>query len=181
MSTVNANPVVKLQLSLLDFDIEKWRHHITDCERLGIRFHSLAELGDNEANRKRMYELNKECSADIPGRGSFYSYEEYCVQRFDVNSFLASGVILAVQGDVWVGMASVSHRPGADYAFNEMTGVVRSHRRLGIATSAKAISLQFAKSLGVSSIRTVHAAANLVAIAMNRRLGYTDLPKENAW
>jgi RimJ/RimL family protein N-acetyltransferase len=174
MSSINAKPTVKLQLSVVDFDIAKWRHYIAESERLGIRFYSLAELGDSEANRRRLYELNKECSADIPGRGAFYSYEEYQEKRIAADNFTPAGVILAVQGEEWIGMAAVSHRSGQDVAFNAMTGVLRSYRRRGIATSLKILSIQFAQSLGVSHIYTFHAAANLEAIAMNRRLGYID-------
>lgn len=175
VSDGSVNPVVKLQLSVSDFDVDKWQHQVTHSEPLGIRFTTLAELGDTEANRKRLYELNKECSADIPGRGPFYSYAEYCQKRLDVDSFTASGVILALHGEEWVGMAAVSYRTGQDFVFNEMTGVVRSWRRRGIATSLKILSLQFAQSLGVAFIYTLHATANVAAIAMNCRLGYTEL------
>lgn len=57
-----------------------------------------------------------------------------------------------------------------------MTGVLKEYRRRGIATALKVLSIEFARSLGVSVIYTVHAAANIAAIAMNRRLGYTDCP-----
>jgi hypothetical protein len=43
-------------------------------ERMSIT--TLAVLGDTSANRHRIYQLNKACSADIPGRGEFFSYEE---------------------------------------------------------------------------------------------------------
>ena len=180
MSDSNNTPVVKLQLSVPDFRDDPWLHYIADCERRGIIFFSLAELGETEANQRHMYELNKECSADLPGRGPFYSYEECCAQRLEVDSFVAFGVIFAVDGgvpgDPWVCMAGVSHRLGQDYTFNEMTGVVRTYRRRGIATALKLRTIQVAESLGVQFIYTSHAAANVTAIAMNRRLGYTYRP-----
>jgi len=171
-------PPVKLVLRLRDFSEEAWLGDLAVSERAGIRFRSFAELGDSEENRRRLYALNKECSADIPGRGPFYSFEEYRQQRLEVEQFLPDGVFLALKDDEWIGMAGISYRKGRDYAFHEMTGVVRSWRRRGVATSVKVLAIRFARSLGVDSIRTVHAAANQAAIAMNRRLGFVDLPDE---
>lgn len=48
----------------------------------GVSLASIAELGDTEQLRRRVYELNKECAADIPGRGQFFSYDEYIQRRF---------------------------------------------------------------------------------------------------
>lgn len=176
MSTHDAPPVVKLQLDVRRFKAHLWQHYVRDNERLGIRFCSLAELGDTEANRRRLYELNKTCSADIPGRGPFYSYEQYRDVRLQADTYTAAGVIIAIEGDTWVGMSAVSYHREKGFVFNEMTGVLRGYRHRGIATALKVISIEFARSLGVPVIHTFHAAANSAAIAMNRRLGYTDRP-----
>ncbi len=174
MSTSGTSPVLKLQRDVQSFDAHLWQHYISSSEQLGIEFHTLAELGDTEANRKRLYELNKLCSADIPGRGPFYSYEQYRDARLQTDSYTPAGIILAVEGDAWVGMSASSWHKEQSFVFNEMTGVLREYRRRGIATGLKVLSIQFAASLGASVIYTVHAAANVAAIAMNRRLGYTD-------
>ena len=166
--------MVKLKLEFQDFDPSIWRHYISNNEQAGIRFRSLVELGDTEDNRRRLYELNKTCSADIPGRGPFYSYEEYQNVRLLTESFIPAGVILATDGSVWVGMSAVSYNKDKNIVHNEMTGVLREYRRRGIATALKVLSLEFARSLGQPVIYTVHAAANLPMITMNRRLGYTD-------
>ena len=180
MPTGDPPSVVKLELDVPSFDAGAWRHAIEHCERLGIQFCNLAELGDTETNRRRLYELNKICSADIPGRGPFYSYEQYCELRVQTDSYTPAGVILARIGDAWIGMSAASHLKGQDYVFNEMTGVLREYRRQGIATALKVLSIQFARSLGVRKIYTVHAAENLSAIAMNRHLGYVDRMPHNS-
>lgn len=64
------------------------------------------ETGDFRA----LYELNKLCSADIPGRGAFYSYEEYIAGRINVPSYAAAGVILAVDEGTWVGWRRLRFR-----------------------------------------------------------------------
>jgi RimJ/RimL family protein N-acetyltransferase len=174
MSTSGTNPGVKLQLDVQGFDAHPWQRYISGSERSGIEFHTLAELGDTEANRKRLYELNKVCSADIPGRGPFYSYEQYRDARLQPESYTPAGIILAIEGDTWVGMSAASYHKEQNFVFNEMTGVPREYRRRGIATALKVLAIRFAASLGVPVIYTFHAAANVAAIAMNRRLGYTD-------
>ncbi len=174
MSTSGVSPVVRLQLDVQSFDAHLWQHYIRSNEESGVKFHTLAELGDIEVNRKRLYELNKVCSADIPGRGPFYSYEQYREARLQADTYTPAGIILAIEDDTWVGMSAVSYHKEQGFVFNEMTGVLREHRRRGIAVSLKVLSIQFAVSLGVPLIYTFHAAANVAAITMNRRLGYTD-------
>ena len=174
MSTGGTSQVIKLQLDVQRFDAHLWQHYISGSEQSGIEFRTLAELGDTEANRRRLYELNKVCSADISGRGPFYSYEQYCTDRLQTDTYTSAGIILAIEGGTWVGMSAASYHKEQGYVFNEMTGVLREHRRKGVATALKVLSIQFAASLGVPVIHTFHAAANVAAIAMNRRLGYTD-------
>lgn len=96
----------------------------------------------------QVYELNKECSADIPDRGEFFTYDRYEQQRFKAEGFRAAATVLAVADDELVGMCAISQRPGRDWAFIEMTGVRRSHRRLGLATALKVEAIHRARAAG---------------------------------
>lgn len=144
----------------------------------GVRLATLTELGDNEQARYQVFELNRECSADIPERGTFHTWEEYRRLRHDVPSFVPHGVSLAVDGDEWVGMAgfTVHPKPEPDggYLFSEMTGVVRRWRRRGLATALKVHNLRLAQSTGFHMIRTVQHPDNAAMIELNRRLGFVD-------
>jgi hypothetical protein len=99
---------VRLELDLSSFDDEKFRQVVDRCERQGITFTTMAELGDDQVNRRKLYELNRECSLDIPGRGTFYSYPEYLATRLDRPEYLAEATFLALDGWEWVGMSSLS-------------------------------------------------------------------------
>lgn len=149
-----------------------------DASLSGVRFATLPELGDSDEARYRLFELNRECSADIPGRGQFHTWEEYRRLRHEVPWFDPHGVSLAVDGDDWVGMAGFTARPnpksGDGYLFSEMTGVVRHWRRKGLATALKAHNLELARLNGPDTIRTVHHPGNTAMIALNRGLGYVD-------
>lgn len=170
-----SRPVVRLRLDLSGFNELPFLPSISRCETEGLAFRSLRELGDTSSNRSALYELNKLCSKDIPGRGEFFSFEEFCGRRFG-ERYDPDGVILALDSESWVGLCATSDWSRSGFAFNEMTGVVRSHRRRGIALALKVLGVRFARTLGVSAVRTVHDAENHAAIAMNRRLGYVDDP-----
>lgn len=165
---------VKLELDLSEFDSGRYADISHRVVESGVVLSSLAGEGDTASNRRRLYELNAVYSADIPGRGKFHTWDEYQQVRLQSPSFDPEGVVLAIDGDQWVGMSGLSHRDGIEYAFAEMTGTTASHRGQGIATAMKVAGTEFARRIGVSSIRTVHHPENFAMIALNRRLGYRD-------
>ncbi|WP_226967194.1 GNAT family N-acetyltransferase [Streptomyces phaeolivaceus] len=165
---------VRLQLDVTDFDLARFQPYVDKCRTTGIRLTTLSEVGDTSEHRRELYDLNKECSADIPGRGDFFGYDEYHRLRFEVPAYDPRGVVLALDGDRWVGMAATSDRRGSGFVFNEMTGVRACHRGRGISVAMKTFGIGFAGICGVSTVRTVHHPANERAIAMNRTLGYVD-------
>jgi RimJ/RimL family protein N-acetyltransferase len=174
-----SNPVVKLQLRLDSFDERPFLPQLEKCLKTGISLTTLRLQGDTPENRKKLYELNKTCSQDILGRGPFYTWEEYLSQRIENTRYTPSGVIIALAGDEWIGMSVLSDWLDKGFVFYEMTGVLRQHRRRGIAMAMKIESVRFAKSLGAKRILTFHAAANLAPIALNRSLGFVPAEWEN--
>lgn len=167
-----ADQWVRLELDLTTFDTERFERYVARCRDEGIHLTTLAELGDSPEHRRALYELNKECSADIPERGEFFSYEEFCTRRFDTPSYDPRGVVIALDGDDWIGMAATSRH--ADFLFNEMTGVRASYRGRGVSIAMKTLGMRFAATCGVRRIRTFHHPANAGAIGMNRTMGYAD-------
>jgi RimJ/RimL family protein N-acetyltransferase len=163
-----------LRLDVDRFDPDAFAGAVERCRRAGITFTTVAALGDGDANRRRLYDLNRACSADIPGRGEFYPYPEYLAERVEVPSYDPETVVLALDGDRWVGMSAASEHRDRGFFFNEMTGVVRSHRRQGIALALKVLVIERVRALGVPAIYTIHHAANTAPIALNRKLGYVD-------
>jgi hypothetical protein len=72
---------VRLKLDVANFDDQAFAGVIQQCERDGIVFTTMNNLGDHDTNHRRHYELNRTCSWDIPERGVFYSYEDYVERR----------------------------------------------------------------------------------------------------
>lgn len=128
---------VRLKLDLEAFDDAGFEPYLLRCRDAGCDFTSLARVGDTASHRRALYELNKTCSADIPERGEFYTFEEYLATRIDTPTFDPQGVILAMDKDGWVGFSTTSIQRAESYAFSEMTGVLPSHRGRGISLALK--------------------------------------------
>lgn len=169
---------VKLELDVAAFDPTPWNSLLESMTTAGITMSTLDELGATEQNLRKMYDLNAECSADIPGRGTFHTWEEYREVRIDIASFDPRGVIIAHRAadDLrdWIGMSATSAHPSVGYLFKEMTGVVRTERRIGLATAMKVRNAEFGAVVGRTNLRTVHHPGNTGMIELNRRLGYVD-------
>jgi hypothetical protein len=95
---------VRLKLDVAAFDASAFREVVTRCQEEGIVLRTMEDLGDHDANHQLLYELNRACSADIPERGDFYSYEEYLDERIR-RAYTPATTVIALDGDRWVGMS----------------------------------------------------------------------------
>ncbi|QHY93666.1 Acetyltransferase (GNAT) family protein [Streptomyces sp. S4.7] len=133
----------------------------------------MAAVGDTAEHRRALYDLNSTCSADIPQRGEFYTFGEYVTQRIETPAYDPRGVVLALDGGSWIGMATTSIQPEG-HAFSEMTGLLAGYRGRGISLAMKLLAIGFARSQGARRLRTFHHPDNAAAIGMNRRLGFVN-------
>ncbi len=164
---------VRLRLDLLAFDEAPFAPYVRR-QQSGVDFTTMAEVGGTPEHSRALYELNKTCSADIPGRGDFYTFDEYTEQRLQPSDCDLRGIILAVSGGAWVGMAATSIRWEDGCAVSDMTGVLTGYRRRGIALAMKLLAIEFARSSGMRWLMALHHPRNAAAIGMNRRLGFAD-------
>ncbi len=67
--------------------------------------------------------------------------------------------------------------PGSPVLHTGMTGVLRSHRRQGLATALKVHAIQFAKAYGAKAINTSNEEHNPM-FQLNLALGFAPAP---AW
>lgn len=164
---------VRLTLKVDSFEDRAFDHVFDRCSKEGIVLTTMTALGDHEANHRRLYELNRVCSADIPERGEFYTYDEYRTSRIE-RDYEPSTTVIALDDNTWVGMSAASDHRDECFFCNEMTGVIRSHRGRGIALAMKVMVIRLVRDLDVPEIRTLHHPDNHAPIALNRRLGYVD-------
>jgi GNAT superfamily N-acetyltransferase len=163
----------KSSLDLTAFDETPFVSVIEKLVGEGIRFSSLAEMGDDEAHRRKYHELDEQVSQDIPGY-DFHSmdFEEYCQRAFHSAIYRPGGRIVATDGDKWVGFATVNLVQANGNAHNEMTGVRREYRGRGIALALKLLSIRYARSIGAREITTSNDSLNAPMLAVNYKLGY---------
>ncbi|MCB0035503.1 MAG: GNAT family N-acetyltransferase [Anaerolineales bacterium] len=146
--------------------------YLTAAKLKGIRFFSLAQLGDTAANRRKFYELHRHCAADIPHKTEFPNYEAYHHGRFTVADYQPEGYLVALAGEQWVGMTIVEFRGEEPRAYNAMTGVMRPFRGRGLAQALKLVAVRCARHFEMDELVTINDADNKPMLAINRKMGY---------
>ena len=112
-----------------------------------LRIASFAELGEADpVLRHKLYEFAKIIQADIPSPEPYtpVAYEVW-EKRFERMGYLPEAQFLALDGDEFVGMSTLWGREADDHLQTGATGVIRSHRRRGIALALKLRAIAFAK------------------------------------
>lgn len=165
-------------LDLTSFDETPYLPGIASLEADGVRFCSLAEFPDTPETRNKFYELNYAVVLDIPGENWDYTaYPQFFNDRIlGAAWFRREGQLLAVDGDNWVGFASVSLSPGTQSAYNATTGVIRAYRGRKIAQALKIMAARYARQHGALTIRTDNDSLNTPILAINRKMGYRPQP-----
>jgi GNAT superfamily N-acetyltransferase len=164
-------------LALKSFDENHFAGIIEAVEATGIRFVSLAHIGDSLEIRQKLYAINRSTYLDIPGTdGTFPSFEQSTNLLFGAPWFRAEGQLIALDGDTYVGYCSVIYFQETNSMYNLMTGVDRAYRGRKIALALKLSAIRFAKSYGADTIHTNNDSQNEPMLAINRKLGYQPQP-----
>jgi GNAT superfamily N-acetyltransferase len=164
-------------LDLTVFDEQRFAGAVEAAEAAGIRFFTMADLGDTAEARRKLYDLNRRTALDNPSAdGTFPPFEEFQQFVFGASWYRADGQILAADGERWVGIAAVAHYPERNSAYNAFTGVERDYRGRGLAHALKLLAVRCAQRYGAAYIRTNNDSQNAPMLAINRKLGYRPEP-----
>ena len=148
----------------------------------GIRILTLDQLkGVVPDWKRRLRDLRWEIVQDVGSTDPFSKptideFEEMVLNdpALDENAFF---VALNAAGDL-IGMSNLwRNDPSGKRLDTGLTGVVRTHRRRGIATALKQRTVQYAKSCGAATIETSNEEGS-VMYALNMKLGFRPGP---AW
>ncbi len=144
-------------------------------EQLGLRILTLADEPGDESEHK-LYELYKESLVDIPGfMGEVPAYEEWLKWYLQVDGYAPEHVIIAADGNVFVGVTNVLHNRETNGMYHEYTGVARAYRGRQIALALKVKAIELARQHGAAYIRTDNDSLNKPILAINGKLGYVPL------
>lgn len=164
-------------IDLTAFDEERFAGHVEALERAGIRFFSMADLGNTEDAQRRLHALNERQVLDIPGQARherpFDAFQRSVCQAA---WYRAGGQILAADGDEWIGLSAIGYFAETNSAYNMMTGVAAPYRGRGLALALKLLAIRAARSWGAAYTRTNNDSENAPMLAVNRKLGYRPEP-----
>jgi GNAT superfamily N-acetyltransferase len=161
-------------LDLAAFDEVPYLPGITSLQAEGIRFCSLADFPDTPETRRQLYDLNYQYEPEIlsviPGQAEFEQFV------FGASWFQREGQLLAVDGDVWAGLAAIQLKPESRSAYNENTVVAPAYRGRKIARALKVLASRYARQHGARTLETDNNSINTPILAINRRMGYRPQP-----
>lgn len=86
-------------------------------------------------------------------------------------------VLIALDGDRYVGVAHLLHQTSTESMYHEYTGVDKAYRGRGIGFALKVSAVQLAKQLKIKYLRTNNDSLNHPMLHINRDLlGYKPVP-----
>jgi GNAT superfamily N-acetyltransferase len=161
-------------LYLTDFDASRFTGVIETVAASGVRFATLAELGNTLENQRKLYDLNRLCNTDNPAHEGwgFEDFETFRARVFEDAEFRADAQIIALDGEQWIGLSCLTYYEEANAMYNRFTGVRPAYRGRHIALALKLLAIQCAQRYGIDYIVTNNDSENEPMLAINRRLGY---------
>jgi GNAT superfamily N-acetyltransferase len=163
------------RLTLAEFDVSTFADVVERVRESGVRIVPLTELRENDPEwRKKLYELDWLISLDVPeiDEPKKREFDVYYRQTFDKPTFFPEAFFVALDGDECVGVSMLGLNLAEPTKLQtDLTGVVRSHRRRGIATALKVHALSKAKTTEAQFVDTDNEEKNPM-YTLNVKLGF---------
>lgn len=187
LKTSGFSPAMRYPISQLDvqkFDYTTYKVLFEQLSEHGIRIEQ-PPIGWYEDRRwqKLIHELDWQLMQDVPHHEARTQtpFAQFVQEELNHPNFLPDGYFIAFDDDTPVGMTNFVRRGGRiERLATSITGVVRSHRRMGIATGLKVKSIQFAQQIGAKIIVTNNEENNPMYL-INLRLGFEAQPAWVDW
>lgn len=172
------------RLVVATFDTASFIPVVERVRAAGIQLYSLAQLQPLDSEwRRHVYELDIECTLDEPSPDPWTPppFEQYVKEVLLDPNLFAEGWFLALDGDRYVGMTQLFKRNGRVEDLQAgFSAVRRSHRRRGIVTALKTLSIEAARQHGARTIQTGNEESNPM-YQINLRLGFQPEPASLAF
>ncbi len=165
-------------LDIQSFDASRFaplRQNIADA---GIAIRPLTMQKELDPHwQQHIYDLDWELTLDepLPTPPTKLPLAQYVAQVIEQPNILHEAWYVALHHDRYVGMTQLMKSETDPTHFNTgFTGVVRSHRRRGLATALKTYAIEYAQQRHGRLLRTGNEEHNPM-YTLNRHLGFTDL------
>lgn len=174
--------LIAMVLDLAAFDDRPYGETIARLQSEGFQFTSMEALGNTEEAQRRLYALNNMTAMETPGsdgRPSWLSFADFQKNVCQEAWYKPAGqmVVIDAATGAWAAMSAITRFEGVDYAYNLHTGVDKRYRGRKLAQAVKVLALRYARDvLQVKEVRTHHNALNAPMIAIDRKLGYAQIP-----
>lgn len=172
-----ARHIFESSVDLTANDPAAFAHVPSELEASGIRFCSLADHPGEEMERA-LYALDELVAPDNPGEelGEFPAFADWRQMMLQRDGQRPEFIGIAMDGDRVVGLTTMYPTVTAGLFDIGFTGVHPAYRGRGIALAMKVLAAQTALRFGANEIRTGNDSRNLPMLAVNRKLGYQQLP-----
>jgi len=170
-----------MMFNLSTWDDQRYESTLNSLKAQGFRFTNMAELGDTQEARRKLYTLNSTAAAADPGSDGtppWASFEDF--ENFVCNTYWyhPDGQIVDIDTHTgeWAAMSASTVFAGADHANNLFTGTDVRYRGRKLAQAVKALALRKARTFEVGVVRTSHNSENAAMIAIDTKLGFVRTP-----
>jgi GNAT superfamily N-acetyltransferase len=153
-------------------DLTRLEEHRRTLASAGIQTIAFSEI-DSTANRQVLHRAFVETARDMPTAQHHddLPFEDFIRQWFERPGSSTAGMFVARDADRIVGLTYTAFRPdGQGEVFD--TGVVRGHRRRGIARVLKLMATRYAREQGMARVHTDSNAVNAAMLTLNHELGF---------
>ncbi|MFO7792293.1 MAG: GNAT family N-acetyltransferase [Candidatus Saliniplasma sp.] len=169
----------ELELDVNSFSFGEYEGLREKLGKEGIVLTSLEELGIDEENNRKLYELYEKVMKDVPMSDEYTGIEfQRFIEFFEHPYFIPEAYIIAVRDDEFIGLSNHWFLEEQNALSVGMTGVRKDYRGDGIATAMKVKAIEIASDKGISTIKTENETGNEDMLHINEKLGFERKP---AW